>query len=198
MSKGRFLLPAFLLLIVSAFALAACGSGESDEDKVTGVIETASTSTDPADCEATSTVAFMEQSASGKEGKEAVEDCEEDAEDDTGDPDSVEVSEVEVEGEEASATVAFTGGSLDSQTVVINLVEEDGDWKVDELESFVDFDREALVGAFEESLGEVEGVTPELSECVIEGIEEFSDTEFEETVLEGSQAIEEIVQGCAE
>ena len=50
----------------AALALAACGSSESDEDKIASVIETAATSTDPAGCKEAQTLAFMEQATRGR------------------------------------------------------------------------------------------------------------------------------------
>ena len=185
-----------MLVLAGALALAACGSSESDEDKITSAIETTATSTDPAICEEAETLAFVEQSKSG-EGKEAVEECEESTEEGKGNPDSVAVSEVEVEGEEASAAVAFTGGSFDGQAFYINLVEEEGDWKLDEIESFKSLNREKLIAAFEGSFEESE-VEPELAECVIEVAEELSDSELEEVVLTGSEGGEELAEECVE
>ena len=192
----KLLLPIFVL--AAALALVACGSSESDEDKIVSLIEKGSTSTDPADCEALQTVNFMEQGNEG-EGKEAVEECEEDAKDESGTPDSVEVSEVEIEGSEATANAAIKGGSFDGQTVIFNLVEEDGDWKLNEIEGFAKLDREKLIGAFEESLEEAKPpVEEELAECVIEGTEESSDSELEELVLGGPEGFAELAEECVE
>jgi ABC-type glycerol-3-phosphate transport system substrate-binding protein len=197
-SKARLLVAAFLLVLVSGLALTACGGGgESDEDKIAGAIETAATSEDPASCEETQTQAFMEQN-SGGEGQESVKKCEEDAEEGTGNADSVEVSKIEVEGSEASAVAAVTGGGLDGQSIAINLVEKEGDWKLDEFEAFVAFNREKLISAFEGLLGESEEVEPELGECVVEGLEELSESELEETVLAGEEGIGSIAEECVE
>ncbi len=189
------------LLLVSALALSACGGGESDEDKIASVIETAATSTDPAACEETQTVSFMEQS-SGKEGMEAVEDCEEEAENEEESAESVDVSEVEIKGEEATATAAFSGGNLDGQSLVVALVEEEGDWKLDEAVEFAKFDFEKLmaklVSGTEEALEANENATPELTECVIAGLEEISPAELEAGFLEGPQEIEESAEEVTE
>ena len=189
----RLLLPA-LLIAFAAFALAACGSSESDEDKIVDVIETSSTSSDPADCEELLTIAFLEQVESS-EGQEAIESCEEDAEDEEGNPDSVKVSKVEVDGSAASANVAFNGGDLDGQTIAIGLVEADGDWKLDQIEEFVLFDREKLLSVLEEGLSEAGD--SEVAECVFEELDEYSDEELEEAILEGfAGAVEEAAESC--
>jgi ABC-type glycerol-3-phosphate transport system substrate-binding protein len=191
-------LPVLLFAILATLALAACGSSESDEDKIVDVIETGATSTDPADCEGLQTINFMEQGNEG-EGQKAVEECEEDAEDETGNPDSVEVSDVEIDGSEATATVAIAGGSFDGQALVFNVAEEDGDWKLNEIESFATLDREKLVAAFEEGLAEAEPpVEEELAACVIEGVEESSDSELEGLVLDGPEGFVELAEECTE
>ena len=195
MSKARFLVPALVLLAVSAFALAACGSSESDEDKITSAIENAATGSDPAICTEDQTAAFLEQT-SGSEGKEAVEKCEEEAE--TGEnAESVDVSEVEVEGEEATATVAITGSSLDGQTLVVGVVKEEGDWKLNEAIEFKNFDREAFTEAFVTKIGEQKEIKAEVAECIGEGIEEASDGTLEGLFLEGPAAIVEIAEECS-
>jgi hypothetical protein len=185
---------------MASVGIAACGSsGESDEDKITSVIETSATSTDPADCKALETQNFMEQSEHS-EGQEAVEKCEEDAEEGIGNPEEVEVSEVEVEGEGASANAAFIGGTADGQTLEASLVEEEGDWKLDEVTGFADFNREKLEAGLLTSL-EAAGseLSSEQAGCIGEGIEELEDEEVEELILslEFPPAFVEIVEECA-
>lgn len=197
MRKLYLLLP--LALLSLALGLAACGGGESDEDKIVDVIETSATSTDPADCEALATQAFLEQTQFS-EGEEAVEGCEESAEETEDNPDSVEVSEVEIDGSDATATAAFEGGNFDGQTFTVALVEADGDWKLDELTGFAEFDQEALATSLEEGLqaGE-DAVEPKLAECFGETLRELSKAQAEEVVIGGSpQPIVEIVEGCSE
>jgi ABC-type glycerol-3-phosphate transport system substrate-binding protein len=188
------LLPALLL----ALALAACGGGgESDEDKITTTIENAATSTDPAVCDETQTLAFMEQTSGGSSGKEAEKECEEEAKSGEGQPDSVSVTKVEVDGENATANAAFKGGIFDAQTLELALVEEDGDWKLDELTGFAKFDAESLVKAFAEQIEEEPELDPETAGCFVEGIEELSDSELESVIVENNtEAFGEIAEGC--
>jgi len=188
------LLPALLL----AFGLAACGGGgESDEDKITTTIENAATSTDPAVCDETQTLAFMEQTSGGSSGKEAEKECEEEAKSGEGQPDSVSVSNVKVNGENATADAAFKGGIFDAQTLELALVEEGGDWKLDELTGFAKFDAEGLVKAFAEQIEEEPEIKPEMASCLIEGIEELSNSELESVIVENNtEAFGEIAEGC--
>jgi hypothetical protein len=192
----RPLLP--LALFVLAFGLVACGGGESDEDKVVEVIETSVTSSDPADCKKLATQAFLEQTEF-EQGAAAVESCEESTKDTSDDPDSVEVSEVEIDGSSATADVAFNGGSFDSQTLSVALVEEDGDWKMDELTGFAEFDQERLANSFEEALKLEDDVDPQLANCFAETVRELPKADAESLVVGGSSdPIVEIVEGCSE
>jgi hypothetical protein len=177
-----------LVLALGALTLAACGSSESDEDQIVSAIESSATSTDAADCEALSTVAFMEQTAGGS-GEEAVKTCEEEAEDDSDNSDSVAVSKVQVDGSDSTADAKFVGGNLDGQTLTIALVDEDGDWKLDRLVGFADFNREGLIGSFEETLGESDEIADTVSSCIVEGLEDLSDPELESLVIDNEEEV---------
>ncbi|HEY6731301.1 MAG TPA: hypothetical protein VI039_09775 [Solirubrobacterales bacterium] len=198
MRKLQLLFP--LALLALALGLTACGGGgDSDEDKIVEVIETSTTSTDPADCEALATQAFLEQTQFS-EGEEAVKACEESAEETEDNPDSVEVTEIEIDGADATAEVAFVGGNFDGQTFTVALVEEDGDWKLDELTGFAEFDQETLATSLEEGLQAGDnGVDPELAECFGETVREAPQAQAEDLIIGGSQGpIVEIVEGCTE
>ncbi len=197
MRKHRLLLlPIFAL--VAAFAFAACGSSESDEDKIVDVIETSATSDDPATCTELVTQTFLDQVEEG-EGKAAIKECEEDAEDTADNPDSVEVTEVEVDGTNATANAAFTGGGFDGQTLTVAVVDDGGDWKLDEITGFAKFDQAKLVQAFEEQLAEEDSIEPAITSCIVESLEELEQEEFEELLLGGSsQGFVELAEACQE
>lgn len=197
MRKLHLLFP--LALLALALGLAACGSSESDEDKIVEVIETSAVSDDPADCEALATQAFLEQTQFS-EGKEAVESCEESAKETEDNPDSVEVSEVEIDGSDATAEAAFVGGNFDGQTFTVALIDEDGDWKLDEITGFADFDQEQLGTSLEEALlSEGDSVEAGLAECFGETIRQAPEEQAEGLILDGSgEAIIEIIEGCSE
>jgi ABC-type glycerol-3-phosphate transport system substrate-binding protein len=194
--KRYLLLPC--LLIVSALALAACGSsGSSDEGQIEEAIETAATGSEASKCTEVETQEFVEQSTQ-ESGSAAVKQCEKEAEEEKGTAESVEVTNVEVEGEEASADAALTGGSLNGQTVEIALVEEGGNWKLNEITGFAKFDQAKLAEALEEQLSESGEVSEELATCVVEGVEEASPAEAEELLLSGSpEGFEELAKECS-
>lgn len=194
-------MPKYLLTLfacaLTGLVLAACGGdSESDEEQITTAIETSVMTTDPADCETYSTQAFLEQSESA-EGEEALASCEEDVKDDANDPDSVKVSKVEVDGDAATAEVAFTGGGFDQQAVVVALVKEDGDWKLDQIESFAVFDRNAFVASLEEGFEQAD-LSVDQRTCVREALKFASYEELEAVILDqnGEEALVEIVDDC--
>jgi hypothetical protein len=142
------------------------------------------------------TQTFVEQTADSVGGA-AVKECEEEAKNGENDPDSVTVSSVEIDGENATADAAFVGGSFDGQTLTVALIKDGGQWKLDEIEGFANLDREALTVALEEQLEATGQLTAEQTHCIVEGIEAGSDNAFEELLLSGSSdALREIAEGC--
>jgi len=133
---------ACVFALAAALALAACGDdddgGTSDEDEIETVIEESVGSDDPAACTEVATLAFLEQTELAR-GDAAIASCVESTQDPSDDPDSVEVSEVEVDGSTATATVAFEGGSFDGQSLAVSLI-DDGGWKLDRIDDLIDFD----------------------------------------------------------
>ena len=189
------LLPALLLALT--LGLAACGGGgESDEDKITSTIETAATSTDPAVCSETQTLKFMEQTAGGS-GKQAEELCEREAKEGNGQPDSVTVSEVKVDGEKATANAEFKGGHFNEQTLEVALVEEGGEWKLNDFVGFAKFDPAVFIEALAEQIESEPSIEPQVAACIVKGIKEFSKSELEALVVENdTQAIVEVAESC--
>ncbi len=196
MKKSHLVLPCLLLL--SALAFSACGgSGSSDESKIEEAIETAATGTEPSKCTEVETQALVEQSTE-KSGSAAVKQCEKEAPKEENNAESVTVSNVEVEGEEATAEAAVTGSALDGQTLEVALVEEEGQWKVNELTGFAKLDKAKLAESFREGFVESGEVSKSLATCIAEGIEESSQSKIEELTLSGnSEGFEELVKECS-
>ncbi len=195
MRKRHLLLPC--LIIVSALFLVACGGGgDNDEAQIEDAIETSATTDDPSNCTELETQNFLEQTSS-ESGKAALESCEEEAADPEGRADSVEVTEVEVEGDKATAQATITGGNFDNQTPVLALVKEDDQWKLDEITEFAEFDQDAFVQQFETQLekgGEVEAA---VTACIVDALSKAPQEEIEELVLGGdSTPIEELAESC--
>jgi len=194
----RILVP-LALLVLAALTLAACGGGGSgDEDKITETIETAATTSDPSNCTELETLNFVEQNTKEK-GKAAIKSCEEEDKEGNEQAEEANVSNVSVNGSKATAEVAFEGGPLGSQTLEVALVEEGGNWKLDQIEGFAKYDGAALGEAFEKGFEEEpEGLNQEQATCIAEGIAKSSKAEAEELFFSSTpEAIVELAEGCA-
>lgn len=191
----RLLVP-LALLALAAVALAACG-GSSAESKITEVIEGAATSDDPSNCTELQTLHFTEQNTSVS-GKAAIKTCEESAKEEE-QAEEAKVSNVSVNGDKATAEVEFIGGSLGSQTLSVALVEEGGNWKLDQIEGFAHYDGKALEESFLKRFEEdSEGLTKKQYTCIVKGIGKASTAEAETMFLSGSSIkIEELAESCA-
>lgn len=195
--KKRALVPAALLVLAAA-TVTACGGGESAEDKIVGVIETAETTTDLRNCTELQTQRFNEQ-VTQQSGKAAKKACEAELKEGPAQAKAVKVTNVSVDDEKATTEVAFKGGPLNSQTLDIALVEADGDWKIDRVEGFAAYDGKALGAAFEKRFEEVpEGLSPKQAKCIARKVAESSEAEAEELFFGGSsEPIIKLAEGCA-
>jgi hypothetical protein len=193
----RILVP-LAVLVLAALTINACGGGGSgDEDKIVETIETASTTSDPSNCTKLETLSFDEQNSAVK-GKDATKACEAQTEEGKEQAKGVEVSNILIEGKKATAEVTFEGGSLGSQAVTVALAEESGDWKLDQVEGFADYDGKALGAAFEKRFEESpEGLNSEQASCIAEGVADASKAQAEEFFFTGSPtALEKLARSC--
>jgi hypothetical protein len=194
----RILVP-LALLVLAALTFTACGGGgSSDEDKITEVIEKAATTSDPSNCTELETQRFVEQN-SEEQGKAAIKACEKEAEEGEEQAEGANVSNISVNDEKATAEVEFEGGSLGSQSLEVALVQEDGNWKLDHIEGFANYDGKALGEAFEKEFEEnPEGLTKQQASCIAEKVSKASQSEAEELFFSGSpEAIINLAEGCA-
>ena len=197
MKKRYLLLPCLLL----TFALAACGgssggdsggSGDSDEGQIVEAIEKSLSEPSSANCKELETQTFVEQTTHSS-GSAAMKACEEEGDEATAE--SVDVSKVEVKGTDATAEVAFSGGDFSDQSLVLALVKEGDQWKLDEIVRFAKLQKTALIKAIEAQLSEL---NPEAASCIVEGLESSSDATFEALLLKGEdQPLTELAESCA-
>jgi hypothetical protein len=179
----------YLLVLALPLTLAACGGdddgGGDDEAEITEAIQTSATSTDPADCTELQTTRFTEQSTF-EVGDAALTQCEEDATSDTDNPDSVEVSNVSVDGENATADATFVGGPLDGSVVSLALVQEDDQWKLDELTDLPEFNFEGFQQAFTEEAAASGDLPPELADCLSQSFAQAGEEQVKAVIISGS------------
>ena len=129
----------FLALAVALFALALVGAGYSSddggstgggnsEDEITAVVEESVAFEDPATiCEENFTEEVLEENYEGKDREALLADC---SDDDAGGTTDIEVSNVKVNGDTATADVSARSEEEDEPVEFsVELVEEDG-WKI--------------------------------------------------------------------
>ena len=195
MSKRLLLLPALLLLC--ALALAACGGGDDETSEVEDAIETAATTTNPADCAKFQTQAFMEQT-SQETGKAALQQCEKEAKDEEN-AKSAEVSNADVEGSGATGEVTLErGNALEGQTLEVALVKDGGQWKVNEIVKFTKFDGDRLVETFEREIQKAGEADSKFANCFLETLKAADQAEIEDLVFKsGGKSFETIAKECS-
>jgi hypothetical protein len=195
--KKRLLL--VLPCLIASLLLVACGGEEGEEEpsdtaQIEDTITFAAVSGDPLECTEASTPAFLEQ-RTDKTGAAAIKACEEEDESEDLATD-VTVSNIEVDGFEATADAKFAGSLFDGQTMTIALVKDDGQWKLDQVTSFAAIDKEALAktfeGLFKETVGD--SLTGAQISCLVDGVREAPEQQLEEAFLDESPEFEAALQ----
>jgi hypothetical protein len=171
----------FATMAMAPVALAACGSSgnSDDENQITDAITKAATSGDPAACTEVQTQRFTEQTSGG--GGDAVKSCEKDAADSASD--SVEVSNIKVDGNTATAEAKLTGGFVDGQTVNVSLVKDGDQWKLDQLTGFADFNRDAFIKSALAEVTKDPSATAQVLACLKVQFDKASDESLEQILL---------------
>jgi hypothetical protein len=182
---------------LAAFALAACGSSNSnsaDEDQITAAITAAATSSDPSVCTKYQTQRFVEQTNSGT-GQAAVRSCEKDA---SNVADKVDVTDISVDGSNATAKAHVTGSIFDGQTLDLALVKENGQWKLDVFKGFENFDKAAYIAAFPAALAKEGNIPPQAVDCLKSSLQATPDQTIENSFVNNDQqAQNQIFEPCA-
>jgi hypothetical protein len=166
--------------VLATLALVACGdSGNSaDEDQISAAITRAATSGDPAACTEVQTQKFIEQTSGGASGEAAIKQCEKDA--DQGVADKIDATNIEVDGDSATANAAVTGSIFDGQTLQVALV---------------NFNRDAMNAAFTKEISSDPQTPPAAVDCVTKQIEGVSDEQLQSLFLGDDPKAEEAIFG---
>lgn len=189
---------AVALLCLAAVGFAACGGGGGDEEDIRAVVEASWTSTDPAACRRYGTLNLVEQSTK-LQGEAAIRACEETKLEPHDLPSAVEVTRIEIDGGEATAQVDALDGEYSEQELLIRLVEEDGNWKEDEVLELAVFDREAFILEFGRGImGDANSTADaEVAACFVGQMDRLSDAELEALILDPSpQPIIDLALAC--
>jgi hypothetical protein len=197
LKKSLLILP--FMLIATALALTACGGGSSssggdEEAAIVEAVEQSATTDDPSKCTELQTQAFNEQEKATS-GKDATKVCEEEAEESESPAESVDVSNVKVDGDTATAEAEVHGSALNGQTVELELVKEDDSWKLNQFLQFAKFSAKELGESFEKEFTATEEVPVGLAKCISEGIGKLSQKEAEAVAFEGDLEVVESMVG---
>jgi hypothetical protein len=168
--------------VLAVAALSACGSSDdnsADDGAITAAIDEAATSGDPAACTEVQTQKFLEQTNGGKN---ALKSCQKDAADTVAD--EVDVTNMEVDGDTATADAAVTGSVFDGQTLQIALVKDGDQWKLDEFTGFADFNREAFAKAFLAEIAKDPKTPAQVLTCLKQQVDQASDQELEDAFVQ--------------
>jgi hypothetical protein len=185
----------------AALVFAACGSGGgsssgSDQDQIANAIKTSVTSTDPGDCTRLETQAFLEQ-IHFTQGAQAVRACVRDAPDTSDDPDSVDVADVQVNGDHATANATFHGGGFDGSTLSVALVKDGDQWKLDKITDIPHFDLAAFTRAFTQRLHRDQGTPSQALACISTQLNQAGPDDVKHALISGqSSALLGLIGPC--
>ena len=114
-------------------------------------------------------------------------------------PKSVVVSKVKIEGNNATADAAFTGGGFNGQTATIALVKVGDQWKLDETKGFAKLDRAKLIEQFETKLADPENeISKKAAACFVKAVEKAPQARVEELVLSNStEPVAKLIESCS-
>jgi hypothetical protein len=175
-----------LLVLALPLALTACGGGSDDEGDITDAIQTSVKSTDPADCTKLATQQFVNQTEFST-GEQAIKECQDDAADTSDDPNSVEVTDIKVDGANATANVAFTGGSFGGSTLAVALVKDGDQWKLDKITDIVNLDVATFRQSFGDRLAASPDVPAQVKTCITQAIQGASPDQIKQALLGGTE-----------
>jgi hypothetical protein len=120
--------PLAVVALAASLALVACGGGSStsDEDQIRSVADRALTGNDPASCDELLTAHFVQVFYRG-----SIAQCKKNAEETSTNPDSVDVTNISVNGDKASGDIKLIGGAGDGQVLNTIFLKQSGKWKID-------------------------------------------------------------------
>lgn len=179
---------------IALAGLAGCGGdgdGGSDDDansEITGVLETFFTTSDPIQCEQVTQKGLEEFSPTVASAEDPVAECRKTLAPGA-EAASIEIADVSVDGESATATVTPDGGPFAGAAVTVALVDDDG-WKLDGLDGVAIENREAFQAELDKQAASSFGndaFTKEQSGCIADFIRnEVSTEELEKSLASGT------------
>lgn len=182
-----------------ALALVSCGgAGAGDEEAIKEMVDASVSDTGPETCLKYSTMNYLEMTTH-REGDAAIEACEEDALDpDVNQPTELKVSNIDVDGNSATAVIAVEGSLIDGQKVRIGFAEHAEHWRYDQWLGFVDLDAERLILQIGRE-GMLQAESPREAEaiaCVIGAMEGMEAETLEKEIFENPEPLSALWDNC--
>jgi hypothetical protein len=189
--KLRYLLFGLGALVIAFMAQRLVSPGEGPE--VREAIETAFLSSDPSYCDEVQTDAYLRQRY-GVDPVFADDACEEHAEDSR--IEAVDISDLQIEDDSATAEVTFDGGLADASTLLLALVKDDGQWKLDRTVEIVTFARTAFLNGYAQFLRDG-SFTAASARCVIDRLDALPDTVLQQGLIDERKRTRFVETGIA-
>lgn len=188
-------LSAIAACLFACGVLSACGGGGSNDDsQITDAVNAAAVSGDASACTEAQTQRFTEQSE-GSTGSAAIAACKKSA--GQNNADSVDVTEIKVDGDKATANVAVTGSAFDGQTLAISFVKDNGTWKLDYIEDIPNFDATKFAASFTAQALKAGQLSAAQVKCITGNIASAGPTSIKQAILSGNQAaLAPLFAGC--
>lgn len=183
MKKTARLLIGAVVLVVALFVAQRLLFPPS-ERKVERAIETVATSANPAYCRELTTDRYLEQ-VTGEKPPFADDVCESEARDRPAG--SVEIDDVEIDDDRATARVTYAGGSLDGSRTLVGLAKEGGDWKMDRLLAIPELNRAKFRAAFRRGFLQL-GYPAQAADCAVAKERRLSDAQVKRALLHDRDA----------
>jgi len=184
-------------LVVAGCALAALFifqrlTSRDDSEAIGRTIRTVAMSTDPSFCDYLVTPRYLRQ-VTGEKPPYGEIRCASDAASPRAE--AVEAITSNVEGDRATASATFIGGSFDDSRLDLTLVEESGRWKLDRVVGFQAFNRVLFERAYRMQLWQY-GTSKGGVSCSLAKLEKLPDAEIERQVLSRSSLFATIAVEC--
>jgi len=174
------LLACVVLLPAAVFAVRQWNS-PGDEAQIERTIRVVATTHAPSSCDEMMTVGYLEQTTDARPPF-ADDVCRRDAEAPGPRARSVDVGDIAVAGDSATALVANDGGSFDGSRLRVRLAKLDGHWRLDRLVAFTRFDRRRFEAAYRRQFAGYSS-SPTAVRCAVRRTRALSDQRLEWVAL---------------
>jgi hypothetical protein len=194
-SRGWRIAFVIATVVVSLFVFQRLtGDSTSDVAAVRATVLKAARSANPSYCDQLTTRRYLEQTT-GSRGAGAIYTCR-NATRRSLRPRRVDVFDIRVSDDRATALVSYVGGLFDGSTVRIQLQKQDATWKLDRRIRFTSFDRSAFERWYRNYLSRHLRFSPAEAGCVIARFDGLRARDLERVLLNDRPGILAIVIRC--